>query len=190
MAQAASGLPNRFITLTVNPQVGDDPESRLLLLTRAWRVIIQRLRRQHVGASIEYLAVVEATKAGEPHLHILYRGPYIPQNELSEWMDQLAGSPIVDIRAIKGTKQAVAYVTKYVGKEPAQFGHAKPYWLTQHYELSDYEKPDKNDPNRARWRIDSRPLWEIVHEWVALGYAPRRDSSRGIVAFRILGQAP
>lgn len=151
MAQAAAGNPNRFITLTINPSVGSNPEHRLRLLARAWRLIVKRLRRQHPQTDIAYLAVVEGTKRGEPHLHILYRGPYIAQRWLSEAMDGIAESPIVDIRRVRDPNQVVRYVAKYITKRPAQFGTSKRYWRTQNYEPP--EEPDPENPLTPRGSV-------------------------------------
>jgi len=173
MAQASSGTPTRFITLTVNPDVGDDPEHRLKLLANAWRLVIKRLRRLHPDKEIEYLALVEATKAGEPHLHILFRGPYISQQLLSTFMAELIQSPIVDIRRIKNAKEAIRYVAKYVTKKPAQFGTAKRYWFSQHYQPP-YEPDEATEPSPGvRWYIDRRPLHEIFTEWLQMGFMAR-----------------
>lgn len=177
MAQASSGLPERFITLTIDPAVGGDPESRLRLLSHAWKVIIKRLRREHPSADIEYMAVVEATKNGEPHLHILARCPYVPKKVLSNWMRELAHSPIVDIRKVTGVKQAVQYVAKYISKAPAQFGAAKRYWQSRRYRLSKDDYKPNEEAYKNPWTIIPYQL-ENVARWLTLaGYAMRLDGN-------------
>lgn len=100
-------------------------------------------QRQASPPSLQYFAVVERHKSGRPHLHILLRCDFIPQAWLSAEMNRLAGSPIVDIRPVHGTKQAAAYVAKYIGKAPARFGSARSYWYTR-----DWAPPSPNDqPN-------------------------------------------
>lgn len=145
MAVAASGDPTRFLTLTVNPAVYDSPDERLRKLSWAWRTVVKRLRRKYGRDSVEYFCVVEATKKGEPHLHILLRGRYLPQKELSTAMAQLIQSPIVYIERVKSQKQVVNYVAKYVSKKPAQFGTSKRYWQSVGYqskiEYSEVEIP-------------------------------------------------
>jgi len=182
MAQAAGGLPNRFLTLTVNPEIGTDPADRLRLLARAWRVTVQRLRRRYGNDRINYFAVVEETKQGEPHLHILLRAPYIPQAYISDCMKEIIDSPIVDIRAVRGTRQVVTYVAKYIAKAPAQFGTAKRYWCSRTWEIGgeDY-KPSANG-EKPRWHIDRRHWQEILTEWIHDGYAPRKDNGDVIIA--------
>jgi len=185
MAQAASGEPVRFLTLTVNPRIGESPYDRLRALSLAWRTTVKRLRRLYKAATIEYLAIVEATKAGEPHLHILLRAPHIPQTYISECMRELIDSPIVDIRKIRSVKEVIRYVAKYVTKAPAQFGTAKRYWCSSGYSLSAEPKGEGDQIHAQPWRIDRRPLGEILAEWIWEGYAPRRRTANEMVGFRI-----
>jgi len=175
LAKAAAGLPNRFITLTVNPRVGENEAARLALLANAWRLIIKRLRRLHPKESIEFLAVVEATKAGEPHLHVLFRGPYIPQKLLSTWMNELTESPIVDIRKIRNQKEVVRYVAKYITKAPAQFGSRKRYWSSGRWEPKYEPKTLDGSTDTIRWSLVREPMSLILHRWIHEGFAPRID---------------
>jgi len=155
MAQASAGNPNRFITLTSNPRSGETAQEALKTLSHAWNVIVKKLRRAHPKRRSEYLAVVEATKRGMPHLHILYRGPFVPQRVLSHWMAELAQAPIVDIRRVKNQREAVRYVAKYITKKPAQFGASKRYWKSRAYVQPDPETPYEPEPITGTWsRVD------------------------------------
>jgi len=185
MALAASGEPVRFLTLTVNPSTGENQYDRLRALSAAWNVVVKRLRRMFPGKQVEYLAVVEATKAGEPHLHILLRSPFLPQKTLSEWFRDLIGAPIVDIRSIRSMREVVRYVAKYVSKAPAQFGTAKRYWCSTGYAQDSRDAEQKGDQSGVRWHIDRRTLGEILAEWVWQGFAPRRFSPSTMVGFRV-----
>jgi hypothetical protein len=121
--QAAAGRPTTFITLTVRASLPGTADQKLTMLIRAWSIIRKRWIRQHPTQSVEYIMVVELTKAGQPHLHILARCKYIPHNWLSKQMGDLLDSPIVDIRAVKGEREAATYVSKYLSKSPQQIGH-------------------------------------------------------------------
>jgi len=169
-ALAASGDPNRFITLTINPAVGASKEERLKLLSWAWRTIVKRLRYSHPDKPIEYLALVEATKHGEPHLHILYRGPYIRQSLLSESMAELVSSPIVDIRRIRGLREVIRYVAKYVTKAPAQFGTSKRYWHSTLYELDKAAHLAARFRPTEPWRIVREDIRWVLAQWFNEGY--------------------
>lgn len=170
LALAASGEPNRFLTLTVNPTIGDSPAARLKLLSHAWNVLVKRLRRQMGKAPIDYLAVVESTKAGEPHLHILLRSPYIPHAMISEAMEELIGAPIIDIRKIRSQVEVVRYVAKYITKRPTQFGTSKRYWHSRAYELPDDGPPFIPWEPTFRWFVAYRPTAQLYEQWFAPGW--------------------
>jgi len=183
MAACASGDPNRFITITVNPRIGTSPADRLRLLARAWRVAVQRIRRRYPEYAFNYFAIVEATENGEPHLHILVRGTFIPQAWLSAVMGEIIDSPIVDIRKIKNRKQVISYVAKYVTKAPAQFGTSKRYWHSRDYEIDKPQKSETPADAGVPWIVDQRPLMEILKEWTRANYAVRRESDDLLIGF-------
>lgn len=140
--QAADGLPDTFITLTSNPVMGDSPAERAQALAEAWRVVVRRAKAEYHYPTIPYLCVFEATKSGEPHLHILLRCKWIDQRWLSDQMKLLTNAPIVDVRRITSQRQAAAYVAKYVGKDPHHFDGTKRYWCTRDY-LPQIEPEDR-----------------------------------------------
>jgi len=139
IARAAAGRPNKMLTLTVNINEGNSPEHRRELLHNAWIVLKKRMARKLKVKSIQYMAFIERTQQGEPHLHILLRCGYIHFKWYRQQMRELLNSPIIWIEAIKNTRSAIYYVTKYCGKAPAQFGTAKRYWASQQFA--------PNDPN-------------------------------------------
>lgn len=154
VALAASGHPTSFITLTVRPDVIRSQTSRARALVNAWRIVVRRAKKKYGYRSIPYLAVFEATKAGEPHLHILARVRWIDQKWLSKQMAHLVNAPIVDIRRVKGNHMIASYVAKYVGKEPGKFGTCKRYWRTKDYQL-DFPRP------RDDWPFPGVP-WSVI----------------------------
>jgi len=170
MAQAASGLPNRFITLTASRAAGATDEERRKALSHAWRVIVLRLRRANPTRAIEYFVVTEATKRGAPHLHILFSGPWITQATLSAWMRQLANSPICDIRRIKHQREVVRYVAKYITKKPVQFGDTKRYWQSRGYQLPDPEREAMDNAPNGVWLMDGRTLGRISFDCENTGF--------------------
>jgi len=173
MAQAAGGEPTRFLTLTINPKVGTSPENRLHLLADAWKVVVKRLRRKYQNKEVEYLAVVEETKNGEPHLHILLRSPYISQGYLSRAFAELLDSPIVDIRRIRTLQEVIRYVAKYITKAPAQFGKAKRYWCSQGYEVKDGDDKEKETKAETPWVLIRENITLVLTRWIEDGFAPR-----------------
>jgi len=185
MAMAAGGEPTRFCTLTVNPSEGESPEQRLAALSNAWRLVVKRLRRLHPSEPVEYLAIVEQTKAGEPHLHILLRSPFVPQAWLSAAMSELINAPIVDIRLIRHAAEVIRYVAKYVTKAPAKMGSAKRYWSSQGYNIPETPTGSTDPSIGPGWTIDKRPLHFIIEEWLYDSYQARHHRGDVLVGFRV-----
>lgn len=132
--QAAAGDPLIFVTLTVNPSWGDSPEMRARMLVEGWRTFVTKGKPWHGYDQIPYFVVFEATKRGEPHLHILCRVPWIDQPLLSAFMAFWMDAPIVWIDKVTSRRNASRYVSKYIGKAPGKFGSCKRYWQTQNYQ--------------------------------------------------------
>lgn len=181
---AKSGRPDRFVTLTSNPRVGVSPADRAARLARAWRVVLARARRQWPGRRWEYLAVFEATKRGEPHLHVLVRGPFLPQRWLSEQMRDVAEAPIVDIRQVKSVRQAAAYVAKYIGKAPHRFATCKRYWHTRGWSGASATAAWSSPWGEGGWSVDDRPVWAIEEDARAL-HLPVERVGDGVVRWRV-----
>lgn len=162
VAEAMEGKPTRFITLTVNPNWFDSPEDRAARLVKAWRLIRRRylaLRPSHV---LEFFAVFELTKKGEPHLHIVARGTFIPQKWLSAQMAKEMGAPVVDVRAVKGSKEVAKYVSKYISKRNIKIGSLKRYWRSIKYlEKSNAAKRRERNAG-ARFFILDCHYWSYV----------------------------
>jgi hypothetical protein len=162
---AKDGRANRFITLTASPTVGQSPADRARMLARAWRVVVARAKRQLKLPALDYLAVFERTKRGEPHLHILARCGFIPQRWLSKQMADIMSSPVVDIRQVKSSSAAAHYITKYVGKEPHHFATCKRYWHTRGWDVSEPRTVAGDEWPGAVWRVDQRDLNTIWRAW-------------------------
>jgi hypothetical protein len=156
-----AGKPTTFLTLTVNPAIGQDRQDRARQLSDAWKIVVKRARRKFTKAPIEYLAVFEETKKGEPHLHIIARAPYIPQRWLSDQMAELISAPIVDIRKVSQARQAAQYIAKYVGKGPKAFEQLKRYWQSKGWDLEAQPRVPGEDKPDSGWRIWQEPLCYI-----------------------------
>ena len=141
MHQAADGNPDKFITLTSRYRPDEmTPDEAAQQLVHAWRMVVQRGKREGIFKDIQYIAIFELTKKGWPHLHILARCPFIVQAWLSKRLEQYADSPRVDIRKVRGRKRAAYYVAKYISKAPDKFHGCKRYWRTRGYDLSEGRK--------------------------------------------------
>jgi hypothetical protein len=170
VALAESGQPNRFVTLTAAAASGKSREQRAARLAAAWRLVVKRWRRANPGKTLEYLAVFEATKNGEPHLHILCRSAWIGQRWLSKQMQALTASPIVDIRVVRPGSGYSRYVTKYVGKDPHRFAQCKRYWYSPGYPRRD--EPDKPGDafGPSFWRVQDLSVAQVARQWRRQGH--------------------
>lgn len=133
IAEAKEGKPNRFVTLTVNPNWYETPAERGARLVKAWRDYVREQRRLHPQRELQYLAVIELTARGEPHIHLAVRGAWIDQKDLSNWMAARMGAPVVDVRLVRGEGEVARYVAKYISKRSIKLGNLKRYWRSTKY---------------------------------------------------------
>jgi len=100
----------KFVTLTTSREA----MKAGLDIRASWRTLLQRLRRRSLCSG--YVKVMEYTKAGLPHMHLVMRGPWLSQSWLSEQWAQIHLSPIVDVRRVQRRDGAASYLAKYMGK--------------------------------------------------------------------------
>lgn len=155
----------RLLTKRIQRQFQMEPSKRwqheALHRTRKQQYITEKITAKTPAkqyTAVAYMAFLEKTKIGEPHLHILLRSPYIPQDWLSATMKELADAPIVDIRDISGAKATASYVTKYVTKAPAQFGNRKRYWYSKNYEIGKADRVEQKRHTRGEVEV-RRESW-------------------------------
>jgi hypothetical protein len=155
------------------------PEKRWLLKTDdgyLWQDIrnksITSETPQKAISAIHYMAFAEETEKGEPHLHILLRTEFIPQNWISQQMKDLLNSPIVWIEKVKGKRSAIAYVSKYVTEAPAQFGTSKRYWMSKKYRLIENEKDEEPIFEKSGSHLVHQSFTDLAKEIVLNGYIP------------------
>ena len=171
ITHACDGEPKLLITLTSNPDRGKTPDWRARCLVAAWRKVRTRAIKKYGYSRIPFFAVFEATKRGEPHLHILVRARWIDQAWLSKQMTTLNGAPICDVRRIQDSGRAAAYVSKYIGKEPHHFAGTKRYWRSLDYLPRSQEKSEDTKVPSERWQVEHRSF-DIVKSMARLqGYA-------------------
>ena len=147
--------------------------------TKRQQWVLDAIDRRTVRCTVNrvsFFAFVERTKQGEPHLHILLRMPFIPQDWIAEQMGELVGSPICDIRKVANARMAIFYVTKYVTKEPARFAGFKRYWRSQDWEQRSGAAGERSRPafapdfvRRERWSETRLELARTGRPWRLLG---------------------
>lgn len=160
IAECHGGSPNTFLTLTSRRRAGITPNAAALELTRAWRLVRLRLLRKTGAKKLPFFAVIESTKLGWPHLHILLRSVWLDRQQISNWMLEICDSPIVDIRRIDQRGKVAAYVAKYCSKAAHKFGTAKRYYKSRDYELRSPEELERFRKKTPGWlRSDKNISW-------------------------------
>ena len=115
----------RFLTLT--SPAGDSREGSLRLLSRRFEKLRRLIRRSGYAGEFEFGGVVELTRKGIAHFHVLFRGPYLTQAAWSRLASEAGFGRIVWIEEASTdklagylTKALPAYVTKSL-REPEAF---------------------------------------------------------------------
>lgn len=178
---ARNGKPNTFITLTVNPRFLGSSAERAAALAAAWRTIVAKAKRRYSYKKLEYLCVFEATKAGEPHLHILARCKWLDQRWLSAQMALLMRAPICDIRRVKSLRHIARYVAKYIGKDPQRFATCKRYWTTQGWDKWHEDREQPEFGHQITWQIVRMTLSDYLKCCSELGMTVTIGRDRGDV---------
>lgn len=142
------GTP-RFFTLTSPAE--DDQVTSYAEFQKRWHRFQSRLRRRF--GTVEYVAVVERQKRGAAHVHVVYRGPYIPWQWLGRAARDSKFGKVVDIR--KPARAIERYMAKYLTKELADPRAAPPRYFrrvrrSRHW--SDW-RPPKHVPRWRTWLI-------------------------------------
>ena len=115
----------KFLTLT--SPAGDTPEASLRLLSARFEKLRRLVRRRGWRGEFEFGGVVELTKRGIAHLHVLFRGPWLPQATWSRLAVEAGFGEIVWVeRASKG--KLAGYVTKALAGTD---GRALPGYVTK-----------------------------------------------------------
>jgi hypothetical protein len=144
IALGVAGKPTAFLTLTVSSNHYETPDDAARDLKRGLVALRKRIRRTWPGETMSFLAVFEQHKSGWPHLHLLIRAPFMPIKWLKAAWEEITGSFMVNIQAIKNIGQRAFYVAKYVGKDLAAFTNCKRWWRSH-----DYNEPRAEDPEWA-----------------------------------------
>ena len=159
------GTP-RFFTLT-SPAEDDEVRSYAEFQAR-WHRFQAKLRRRF--GTIEYVAVVERQKRGAAHVHVLYRGPFIPWQWLGQAASGSGSGKVVDIR--KPARAIERYLAKYLTKELADPRAAPPRYFrrvrrSRHW--SDW-RPAKRAPRWPTWLIARSTPARTAHAARGRGY--------------------
>jgi len=109
--------PTKFVTLTVANNLYADPREAYDKTRRHVGTLSRSIRK--ITDEWEYLRVLEVTRKGWPHYHLIARGGWVDQSWLSSTWRSLTGAPIVDIRRVRKQADAAKYIMKYLYKQKA-----------------------------------------------------------------------
>lgn len=169
IAQGMGGSPTTFLTLTYKVRQGKTPNQAALELSRAWRLVRLRLMRKYKLQKLPFLAVMEKTKAGWPHIHILLRTRYLDYRLIRAWMEEIAESPVIHIEKIANKKKAAGYCVKYCSKATEKFDTAKRYWQSRDYDLRDPEDDPQHGKVKGGWELNPKTLKVMATGWESIG---------------------
>lgn len=149
----------RFFTLTSPGK--EDAETSYTKFPERWKRFRMRVERRF--GRIEYLAVVERQKRGSAHVHVVYRGPYIPQQWLSRVAAECGFGRIADIR--RSNPQLMRYLAKYLTKELSDPTAAPPRYFRRVRWTRGWcvwEKRRREVPWRSWWIADAVPAHAAI----------------------------
>lgn len=106
--------PNRLVTLTTNPARWEDPRHAYDGTRRALGAFTRTMKSR---GEWEYLRVLEVTKRGWPHYHLMVRSPYTAHAVIRDRWAELTGAKIVDVRQVKKRDNVYWYLVKYLAKQ-------------------------------------------------------------------------
>ena len=162
--------PSRLITLTVNPAIWKEPREAFDGTRRKVTDFAKFFRRK--GAEFEFFRILEVTKKGWPHYHLVTRCPYIPHADLSRKWADLTKAPIVDVRQIKKVGDVYFYVIKYLAKQAyIPWTERRATWSRNFFAEDDFKPGQKleimcpefdqlHPADWLRWHVDGRRLIE------------------------------
>lgn len=179
---ALAGHADKFLTLTARASSYPTPEAQAQALVKAWRALRQWLIRNGWAETLPYLAVFEEHKSGRPHLHVLYRGPFIPQKILSRRMALLCDGPNVWITHIRKQSAAGRYVAKYVSKGPARYDGCKRYWRSRDFVVDPDAITKKTKSTVTTWWRAREHVWDEAIRWEGAGWIVVEESPGSWVA--------
>ncbi len=107
---------------TVTSPPGEEQATSYAEFSGRWRRLHERIRRRF--GTIEYVAVVEPQRRGAAHVHVIFRGGYIPQQWLSRAAQASGFGRIADIRL--AGRATATYITKALTEELSDPGVAPP----------------------------------------------------------------
>ena len=164
IAEIVGGEPTFFLTVTWKVRAGWTPEEAARALIKTWQRYAAWHRRNHGDHPLQYFVVIEATQAGWPHLHLAIRADWIYLTTLRGMLEADIQSPVCKLIPLDKINRLAAYLAKYMGKGPFQFGTLKRYWRTLAYLLPEFLDEGRRRRRTGQWCTDPRSWQEIAFD--------------------------
>lgn len=172
-----------LMTLTCNPARHPHVDDAFARTSLAVNQLFKRIRRRWPDSRIEYFLVWERTKKGWPHAHLLLRAPFIPQGWLSGVWNELTGAPIVDIRAVHTPGEVVAYIAKYLSKDPRAPVGMKRYRSSRRFFNAVLPHHGADDVKVRYWRVMHDPADVVARDLSQSGMPVKAHPDGSFTAF-------
>lgn len=114
VARVTAAKPDRWLTLTMVHNPGGNTLREWQRIKSGFYKLVQKIRKRF--KTFEYVACYELTLKGQPHVHVLFRGTFIPQRWLSNKAVECGLGSVVYIEAIRDKKETAHYLVKYITK--------------------------------------------------------------------------
>lgn len=155
--------PNRLVTLTISTREWENPRAAFHGTKSKVTQLAVKLRRRY--EEFEYFKVLEVTKKGWPHYHLIVRSPYIPQREISDEWNRLTGAHIVDVRKIHKPSDVYFYIVKYLAKQKyIPWTDRRVSWSKRFFLPDDFEKGEGLGLESVGW-CDEHPRDVLRREY-------------------------
>jgi hypothetical protein len=112
-----------LLTLTVDPKRFALLHHEYHFVKKAWATLHRWLRKKY--GVFFYVCILEITRKGRPHLHILTTLPFIDVNETREKWVKYGGGQQLRVDFLHKNYDAVGYVLKYVTKSLVNIAEGK-----------------------------------------------------------------
>jgi hypothetical protein len=146
-----------FLTLTLDPKKLDAESQRYIVpyLRLCFNKFREYLKRKF-GVCPAYICILEFTKAGVPHLHVLM-DRYVEQQWISKVWSRLGGGQIVFIRQVTVIKVA-RYLSKYLTKNLLLSAPKGTRRLTTSRSIVLFPRFDSG----VAWELQKQSIWRAL----------------------------
>lgn len=159
-----------FWTLTIRRSDEPSRGEQIASFYRAkasWNILRTNLVRDF--GKFSYVWVVESTKAGIAHLHLLCSLDVDPSELARRWELATGDSYVVDVEPIESGRAAdylAKYITQQVGDRPAELKGTRVFSKSRDVQFEPFRRKSDDASAWFRW---SRPYWDAIGRLVQSG---------------------